>query len=720
MSGFDTPFPSHVIGIWLLAVLVIAVWNHFRLRDAVGARYRTALTALRLASLLALLLLLLQPYRRMTQPDRDGFRVALLADCSNSMNVRDCEAATARLDVVRNALSRDTPDSLRARLESAYRVKTFLFSETMHADRGLELSPLPGKTALGDALERCLAEFSSIPLGGVVVLSDGHSNAGRSVPEASKPFRNRGIPVSCIGIGETRHAGDVRVRFTDETVSVVKDEPTVLKATVKNTLGDAVTAELTLSGPSAVLNKSVELEPHSGSATVSFTVTPWAAGFQMYRLRVKPVPGDSRPETDVDYIGMRVADPDVFRVLYLGAHLNWEYKFLRLVTGESEQFSLGSVIRTGKNTFYSTGLPDDESGTGFPHEPDVYNAFEAVLLDTRVLPGLSEAAVKALAGFVENRGGGLLAFGPLSDVPEAIADMLPVAPAEPHEPPRTVRLQANPNFIFDTGRTGVLHSPRGLPVAPGEPACFPTALKKGARAAVSTAAPERVGLGAQRYGSGRVAYLGFENSWRWRLASAAGKDTHDAFWQALLVWLASSSKPRITAHSDGREAGVGEPVQLDVDVLGTDFLPSPDARVSCTVTLPDGEARDLDLNPSAEQSGRYTGLLFPEQVGEYKVDYRIKLPEESREHQAHFVAKHLGDETAETDYRGDVLADLARITDGRFWKYTDIKAVASVPLSADVPLKSTRINWTRSWLLLLVAALTFGADWYCRRRIGLK
>lgn len=720
MSGFDTPISTTIVCTWALLLMAFVAWSHWRSREAVSVPYQMLLLGLRLLAGLAVLVLLLQPFRRISAPDPGGFRVALLADCSASMAVRDCDGQRARLDVVKASLDPEEASALQQRLENTYRLRTFAFSDKLRPVRAQPGSVLPGRTALGQILWDCLDEFSHVPLGAVVLLSDGHSNDGVPVSEACKRYRQQGIPITCVGVGERRPQGDMSVRFASQSVSATKGEALLLEVETSSTFDRNVQAQVELTGPNTALAQHLQIGPEAGTAMLQFRVTPWQAGFHTYKVRLQPVEGDVRKDTDIDYVGVRVTEPDVFRVLYLGAHLGWEYKFLRLLTDTSEQFSLATVLQTGQQAYYSGGLPGDERPAGFPQKQAAYNQFDTILLDTRSVAVLPEPVLHHLVSFVEHRGGGLLLFGPTMGLPQGLVDLMPVLPSAQQTPTRVSRLEANPNFVFDSDPTGILQTAAGLPLHPGEPVCFPAEAKRGARAALTRRGDEHIALAAQSYGSGRVAFIGVENTWRWRLSNASGKDLHQAFWQALLVWLGSTSKQRVAVGCDGAKAGLGEAVSLGVDVLGTDFRPAPDARVTCELLTPSGEHHELGLNASSDALGRYTGVFFPSQPGEHTINYRIKLPSEALEHQAHFLARQTGVESADTEYREDVLRDIARLTNGRFLSYRELDTIAELPLSGSVPHEVSRRYWTRSWWLLAAAACMLCADWYCRRRIGLK
>ncbi len=728
MSGFDTPIPGFLVGIWLICVALAAGSAFVRFREVIGWRYRALLALLRVLAAGVVLIILLQPYTETRVPDREGFRVALLADASHSMSVRDIRPEGDRASVVRDALDKTRVDGLLRRLESRYNVSTFFFSDELRPARlefsvaGQERRVLPGPTAIGDVLNDCLSQFTGVPLGGVLLLSDGHSNEGTPVSEAAKQLRSRGIPVSCVGIGELLEPGDVRVRFSRESFEGVKGSPLLLHASLDNRFSQAVTVRIRLTEHGTTLEERDLTLPPNQATPVEFSPIPWSAGFRIYGLAIDPVPADRRRDNDADFAAVKVREPDVFRLLYLGGHLTWEYRFLKILCDGGEQLQLAAVIRTGPENYYKTGFPERLRGRekGFPGSEEVLNHFDAILLDTRILSLLSADALDRIIGFVENRGGGLLVFGPLDYLPEGFSDLMPVRATDAPAFVRDARVDVSRQFIFTKDASGALRSPRGLPLGSGEPVWLAAKIKSGARAAARLRGDGPAVLTAQSYGSGRVAYAGFENTWKWRLGDAAGLTAHSEFWQTLLVWLGSTGKKRVRAACDGAKVGLGEEVALDLDVLGTDFRPAPDARISAAITSPGGEESVVHLDPTGDAPGRYSAVFFPEESGAYTVRYRIRTRADKLEYVSHFLGQQTGTESEDTSYRESTLRDLARITEGSFRHYPDLDTITELPLSKDIAVRVERRYWSDSWLPLVLLIAALAAEWYCRRRIGLK
>ena len=79
------------------------------------------------------------------------------------------------------------------------------------------LNPTEPATRIGDTLERVLAESSSLPLGAIVLLSDGADNSGGIDLATIAAIRRQRIPVHTIGFGQEHPDRDVEI--TDAVVA---------------------------------------------------------------------------------------------------------------------------------------------------------------------------------------------------------------------------------------------------------------------------------------------------------------------------------------------------------------------------------------------------------------------------------------------------------------------------------------------------------------------
>src|SRR5262249_7536231 len=74
-----------------------------------------------------------------------------------------------------------------------------------------DLHPLATSTRLGDSLKQLTEETSDLPIGAVVLLSDGGDNSGGIGTDTINALRARHIPVHTVGFGREHAAHDVEL-----------------------------------------------------------------------------------------------------------------------------------------------------------------------------------------------------------------------------------------------------------------------------------------------------------------------------------------------------------------------------------------------------------------------------------------------------------------------------------------------------------------------------
>jgi hypothetical protein len=721
MIALDTPIPFSWIAIGALLAVGVLAWVSLRLHGVVRPAYLWSLVGLRFWAFAAILLLLVNPYRLHQQPDPDGFRVAVLLDASGSMDTPDLDQGRrTRFNLVEDWLGRDQDSPLAALRAKGYRLDLSLFAE----DAIPLTSPprlLAGGTALGSVLQQELtaAGGSRADLGAVLLISDGGSNSGPSPIEAARQYRARGIPVSTIGIGSRTPPGEIRATFSQPRFQGERGQSLNLAVNLSNTRDSPQSMRIELHHGEGILETKEVTLPANSEERVTFSVTPFQAGGQAYRLVAKS-PG--APE-QVDVAAVEVNEPDQFRILYLGSQPSVEYRFLQQAVEGADQIQLEAIIRTGPESFFQSLRAEQERlapPDRFPDQAVFFNAFDAVILDGKVLAEMGQD-LTVLRNFVAHRGGGLLLIGEIRDLPPEFAALLPVVATEGELPFVRRELSVAPAPLFTEIAGGVLFSRPAVFLPEELPAFLATEWKRGARPILRPGHQPGALMAVQAYGAGRVGWLGSEATWRWRMATATGAEQHRLFWSNSLVWLASTGKPRLTVPVQGTRVPLAADLDVGIEVMGSDFRPAQAAEVQATVTTPAGETRQIRLQPSFRQPGRFETDFRPDQAGEYRIRYQVDFPEgEELVQDAFFIASHHDQEREEVAYREDVLRDIARLTGGVFYHHSEAANLREIPLAEGIPNQESRRHLASHPLFLFLLALPLVGEWYIRRRIGLK
>jgi len=178
--------------------------------------------------LIALVLVLLwQPAIIIAELKPQQNIIAVLVDDSRSMGIvengstREAQAVKALQGGVLAGLNH----SFQTRL---YRVDT----APARIDKLEDLAPNAPSTRLGESLKQLSEETSDLPVGAVVLLSDGDDNTSGIGADAISALRARHIPVHTVGFGRERAEHDVELDDVEVAPRALADSRLAAKITL--------------------------------------------------------------------------------------------------------------------------------------------------------------------------------------------------------------------------------------------------------------------------------------------------------------------------------------------------------------------------------------------------------------------------------------------------------------------------------------------------------
>ena len=713
----------------------LAWWAYARPPVALTPGQRVTLTALRLAVLLAVVFLLLQPAR--TEPAPPGGVVALLVDQSRSMAITDADGGR-RIDRAR-AIVRDTLEPMLA--ETAFGIATVDFDD----------SDLAG--ALAGVAER----LDGGDVAGVVLLTDGADTGDGDAVEAAARI---GAPLHVVGIGATAPGIDLEVAGLTAGEAVAPGSLIDLTATIATHGGSAALAASAAAGAAEGSlrlleeDRLVEVRTFAASgegtpAVERFRVPaapdrPIAYTVEVAGDAADPVPGNNRRTVLVPpAAGAR-------RILMVEGAPGYEHAFLKRTWQADPGLTVDAVVRKGQNdrgeqTFYVQGEAGRAAALadGYPLARADLFRYDAVVFANIEAEFFRPEQLDLTASFVAERGGGLLLLGPSAlrrggyagsaiepVLPVALVERLGLSSVEDIAGADRVRMAptdeglAHPMMrLADTSdETRALWdavpplsgSVRLGPVRPG--------------AAVLAAAPpgrgertERPMVVAQRYGAGRSMIFAGRGAWRWRMLLPSEDRTYETWWGQAARWLTAGARDRL--HVTARAAGFPEArVEVQVDLRDEQFRPVGNADVAVVITDPAGDAEETRAAPAAEP-GRYAvSARRTAAEGMHLVEVTATLGGSTVERgRAWVLAGGADPELADPWLRPSRLARMAEAGGG---EYFDGSAVAGLPAriqeTAPPPARRvTRQIWHHPLVFLLLVTL-LGAEWVFRRAWGMR
>ena len=320
------------------------------------------------------------------------------------------------------------------------------------------------------------------------------------------------------------------------------------------------------------------------------------------------------------------------------------------------------------------------------------------------------------------RGGGLVVIGSLDNVPDQLRSILPIREMDTLYSKSRQGLEAQQEPAFQGLVGGVLLSAPSPFLEEQMRVPFATKLSKGARPVLQARASTLPIVAAQAYGAGRVVHMGSDQSWRWKMDSDRGGEQYRLYWQHLLAWLGMGGKPRLEVPLEGTLQDLSEPLNLNIMARNNEYQLSDSAVVRAVLTGPDGTSTPEQLlMPDSREPGKYHGSVGLSLPGEYRVNYSVEYEGgEQIDRSAFFAGAYIGAENSDLRFRESELKDLARITGGVYYHYTEVDAIEELSLSSNVPMLQRYHYWTRHFLFILLFLGILGYEWFYRRRIGLK
>ena len=736
---FEYPF-GWLWAIPLGVVLCLAVLGQGR-RGV--PRFRIlALTCLRLAAMLPLLVLLARPVWIAKEPPAAASRaVALLVDRSESMSLED-------LDVSRY---QQALEFLRGRLLPALKsaglpVQAMLFDQSVQSVDGAVLAaavPKGKRTNLGGAIAEALQGSAQRPLA-VIALTDGIANESSDNTRALTALVDSGVPFIGVGFGSDQGVRTLSLREVEAPSTVATKTSFGIAAQLEILNTEEMPAfDLLLYRDGQVTQKKA-VNPGRGSRTwlENFQVNEEQEGMHTYSVQLLP---PNLPNLKcINLAGnasVRISDEKELRVLYIQGALTWDYKFINLALHKDQTIKLTGLTRTSKQSVFRQNVESaGELINGFPTSLEELAPFRVVVLSNLRPADLTQSQQDVLGRFCGELGGGVLMIGGPATFDSSwqnsrLEQLLPVtfagsAGVQGLDRPFRVQLteEALQNPIFQIADGGQLRE--GW-------AQLPTFTQYGR---VDTAKPgaqiwmlhptdngpqgRRILMASQRYGAGISAVLSIQNLWRWRLAKDSEPQQFDRFWRQLFRFLSEAGRQDVTIHLADQELHP----QMDVQVI-LEKQPNPknlaDTNRKFFVHVEDGKKNLLQEEAIELEPLHPVDFKFHvEQAGVYNVAVTdgLRVPVSNRT----IEIRDQNVEFQNTSRSMETLRQWAAVSEGLAFKVEECPAASD--LVAQIKAKVEEIRHGKQmrravgvngWVLLLVLG-GLGGEWLVRKRWGLS
>jgi uncharacterized membrane protein len=722
-----------------------------------------------------LLLLLWQPAITVAELKPQQNIIAVLVDDSHSMSIPE-DGVTREAQAVQ-ALQGGVLDSLNHTFQTRlYRVDDV----PARIDNLKDLQPKATSTRLGDSLKQLSEETSDLPIGAVVLLSDGDDNTSGISTDTINTLRARHIPVHTVGFGREHAGHDVELEDAVIAPRALADSRLAAKITLhqRGYAGSKLTLTMRDVGtgqPKVLASRAITLGPDGNTQTETLMFNIGGAGAKTLEIVAAALPGEENNANNTLTRVVNVAS-EPRRILYMEGEPRWEYKFIREAEEDDRMVQISSIDRTSENKIYRQGLASSkELADGFPTRPEDLFAYQGLIIGSVEAGYFTPGQQELIRQFVDRRGGGLLLLGGefaladggwnASNLTDLLPTVLPTRAGTFHreEDPRSGTTHTTAELAptgVDSIITRLVDDPtanaakwKKLPYLmdyedPGTP-------KPGANVLLDMITPEGHKLPlliTENFGQGRSAIMATGGSWRWQMSSPLGDTAHHLFWQQLLRWLVSDTRGHVSASVPAQMLLDNGTVTISADVRDQQYNPAADAKVEAHILGPSGVSALVEMSPVPDSPGQFQAVWSAPKPGSYLTEVTAMRAETANSEMFYEKAprtttfknamqdaaapsgamKELGrdvltfqrmDGVAEnfhTEQNRELLEHLASQTGGQYWKPADLNKLATnIPFSeAGVTMRQTKDLWDLPLVFLILVLLRF-SEWWLRRKWGI-
>jgi uncharacterized membrane protein len=691
-----------------------------------------------------LLVMLWQPALTIAELKPQQNIIAVLVDDSRSMAISE-DGVTRQAQAVQ-ALE----NGVLASLNHGFQTRLYRMDDVpARIDNLKDLKPSAPSTRIGDSLKQLSEETSDLPIGAVVLLSDGDDNTGGISADAVNALRARHIPVHTVGFGRERAAHDVELEDAEIAPRAMADSRLAAKITLHQRGYAGAKINLTVRDVSTTQGKllasrTITLGPDGNLQTEILTFDIGGAGAKTLQIAAVPLAGEENTANNTLTRVVNVGS-DPRRILYIEGEPRWEYKFIREAEEEDRMVQIVSMVRTSENKVYRQGISDPkELATGFPARAEDLFGYQGLIIGSVEAGFFTSVQQELIHQFVDRRGGGLLLLGgefSLADGGWNATNLTDLFPTTLPTQAGTFHREADPrngttHTTSELARAGVDSVITRLVDDPAANAAKwktlpylmdyedPGTPKPGAAVLADMITPEGKTLPlliTENFGRGRTAIMATGGSWRWQMSSPLGDTAHDLFWQQLLRWLVSDTPGHVTASVPAQMLLDNGAVIITANIRDRDFNPAADAKVEAHILGPSGVSALVEMSPVPDNPGRFQAAWSASKTGAYltEVTARRNATELGRD----VLTFQRMDGVAEnfhTEQNRELLERLATQTGGQYWKPADLgKLAGAIPFSeAGVTMRETKDLWDLPLVFLVLLLLRF-SEWWLRRRWGI-
>ena len=571
-----------------------------------------------------------------------------------------------------------------------------------------QLAATGTESRMGDAINSILEQERGSPLAGIVVISDGRSNAGVDPLMTISEATLQGVPIHTVGMGTAKNPLNVRTVDIEAPKRVFPGDRFRLTALLQASglEGKQITVQLRRrpggqknAGMAIEEERTVTLESDDSMSSLAFDIQPREIGSWIYEVKALPPEQDSNPMDNSLESEVRVVEPKS-TVLVIAGGPTREYQFVRNLLFRDPTVQSHVFLQTS-----GPGVSQEAKKllTEFPKTRVEMSQYDCVIAFDADWTALDFEQIDVLEKWVSEQAGGLvIVAGPVSTPKwagssgngnrkaEVIRNLSPVVVNTRGSRMVSIgRFESETawplDFAVDAWQTDFIQVAKSVDesrniwgrfrglysfFACDEPKPGATPIAYFSDPSTMTGGRKPIYLATQFYGAGRVAFQGGGEFWRLR---EVGDGYFDTYYTKLVRWAGQGRLLRDSDRGilllDKQQAIMGEQVMVRAVLRDAQFQPTVLPDVKAKLIEPSGRNSPLLLTPIPDpsQPGVYLGQFFTKATGTYEVQLPVGGLADQKLLTQQVTVRVPALEIQRPQRNDPLLGELANRTGGKYW-----------------------------------------------------
>ena len=656
---------------FIFIAVILIVWFYKKTIPEIGKGKKYLLIFLRCVSIIAVLILLLNPILYFSQKISKKSEIIFLADISESMNQKKDE-----IDKI-TAL-KEFKEKIREKLVSQnYKVSKIEFANGMNGTKT--------STNLSKTFEDISKKHGLIDIKSIFLFSDGWFR-----DEDLNILNDVNIPVFTFNPDFEITDFDLEISNLNFNKNAYKNEITPIIANV-SALNFNQKAKVNL-----IFNGKISQTKNINFSNDNFQQIIFDQIFERTGLQPFEVIIESDMENEMNLANNRfpaaiqVLDNRA-KILLISDNLNWDVKFILDAIRKNQRWNSDFLLKDriltkGRKT---TNLVENMKET------------VVLILINQGFLNLTHIETEIINNFVKN-GGGLLLFGkPVT----SLNDILPA-----NHSGISSSFKSTFYFTDESKKFQTFEFLENTDEIPPVDYYYVNAKVQAEILAIIENDEQSPAILFNEFENGKVLYFSFNNLWKWQLRNSDYSD----FMTNIILWLSASNTERFVSFTDKNSYFEGEKIKITLTAFDEKLAPIKNLATKLIIKQNEKKVFEEYL---LEKGNEYLAEIENLEKGKY--NYTVFAEKTGQQTSGNFLITDDNPEARDRGFNQPLLAFISKQTNGKIINVETLSDFTFPKAISKIEELKTELPIYRKWYLIAIFLTCFCTELFLRKRWGL-